>query len=105
CRLSTRCGVTGLEVAVGRGARRCCERTVWPPPARSHLTWRGPPAADVHGYDDDQLSRGGSCSPVTHIRPAGPRRPPLLAAGGGLCRVLVGRPSPWPQDRAEPCCP
>jgi hypothetical protein len=23
----TRCGVTGLEVVVGRGARRCCERT------------------------------------------------------------------------------
>ena len=24
--------------------------------ARSHLTWRAP-SADVHGYDDDQLSR------------------------------------------------
>src|SRR6266851_4035807 len=26
-----RCGVTGLEVAVGRGARRCCERAAIPP--------------------------------------------------------------------------
>jgi AraC-like DNA-binding protein len=35
-------GVTGLEVAAGRGARRCCERTVrrrWLDPV---LTWRTP---------------------------------------------------------------
>src|SRR6266516_2493490 len=55
CRPSTRCGVTGLEVTVGRGARRCCERTAWSPPARSRLTWRAPSAADVHGHNDDDL--------------------------------------------------
>jgi hypothetical protein len=40
CRPSTRCGVTAWEVAVGRGARRCCEPTARPPLARSRLTWR-----------------------------------------------------------------
>jgi len=91
CRPSTRCGVTGLEAAVGRGARRCCDRTAWLTPARSRLTWRAPPAADVHGYDDDQLSRDGSGSPLTQTRPAGPWRPRPLAAGGGSYRVLAGR--------------
>jgi hypothetical protein len=40
CRPSTRCGVPVREVAVGRGARRCCEPTARPPLARSGLTWR-----------------------------------------------------------------
>jgi hypothetical protein len=37
---ATRCGVTGLEIAVGRGARRCCEQTARLPVARSRLIWR-----------------------------------------------------------------
>ena len=32
CWLPTRCGVTGLEVAAGRGARRCYGRTARPLP-------------------------------------------------------------------------
>jgi hypothetical protein len=40
CRPSARCGVTGLEFAAGRGARRCCERRARSPLARSSLTWR-----------------------------------------------------------------
>jgi hypothetical protein len=32
CRRSARCGMTGLQVAAGRGARRCCEPAVPPPP-------------------------------------------------------------------------
>jgi hypothetical protein len=38
----TRCGMTSLEVAVGRGARRCCEQAARPRLARSRLTWRPP---------------------------------------------------------------
>jgi hypothetical protein len=59
---SSRGGVNGLEVAVGRRTRRRCERTAWPPPTRSRLTWRAHYAAPIRATS---VKRAYEPGPVT----------------------------------------
>ena len=88
-RPSTRCGMTGLEVAIGPDARPCCERTARPPLAGCHLTWRAPYAAEV----------------VELWASLGPKfQGPVVSCRRVSCRARPGRAAWWEGSRAGGGC-